>query len=52
VFQHEVKAKINKGLCPPQEVTGNPVIEYATHIVLPYFGELVVERGDQNGGNT
>lgn len=52
VPQFEVKAKINKGFCPPQIVAGNPIIEYTTYIVLPYFGEFVVERSEENGGST
>ncbi|CAM6094400.1 unnamed protein product [Calypogeia fissa] len=50
--ESEVKSKIKKGFCPPKEIAGNPIIEYTTYIVLPYFGEFVVERGEQNGGTT
>jgi tyrosyl-tRNA synthetase len=50
--ESEVEAKIKNGFCPFQVVKGNPIIEYTTYIVIPYFGEFVVERGEQNGGTT
>ena len=48
----EVRTKIKKAYCPPQEVTGNPCLEYLKYVVFPWFeGSLLVSRSDQNGGD-
>lgn len=49
--QAEVKKKIKQAFCPPQEVAGNPCIEYVQYIVLPWFGEFEIQRDEKNGGN-
>ena len=36
----EVKTKIKKAYCPPEIVEGNPVIDYAKHIVIGYRGHI------------
>ncbi|KAG0563355.1 hypothetical protein KC19_8G023900 [Ceratodon purpureus] len=46
----EVKKKIKQAFCPPQEVAGNPCIEYVQYIVLPWFNEFEVSRDEKNGG--
>lgn len=46
----EVRLKIKKAFCPPGEIEKNPCVEYVQYIVLPWFGKLEVERGDDNGG--
>lgn len=50
-LQAEVKKKIKQAYCPPQEVAGNPCIEYVQYIVLPWFNEFEVSRDEKNGGN-
>ncbi len=47
----DVNTKINKAFCPPQQVEGNPVLEYCKHIIFPWYGELQVLRNEQNGGD-
>jgi tyrosyl-tRNA synthetase len=47
----EVNAKIKKAYCPPLVTEGNPCLEYAQHIVLPWFGALKVARSEANGGD-
>jgi tyrosyl-tRNA synthetase len=47
----EVKKKIKQAFCPPQEVAGNPCVEYVQYIVLPWFGEFEIQRDEKNGGN-
>lgn len=42
--------KIKKAYCPPQVVEGNPIVEYAEHVVLPELGELEIERPERYGG--
>jgi tyrosyl-tRNA synthetase len=50
-LQAEVKKKIKQAYCPPQEVAGNPCIEYVQYIVLPWFNEFEVQRDEKNGGS-
>jgi len=38
----DVKRKIKKAFCPPAVVEGNPVMEYLSAIIFPYFGEVTV----------
>merc|ERR1712048_153838 len=40
----EVKTKIKKAFCPPQQVEGNPCLEYIQYVVLPWFGHFEVSR--------
>ncbi|QDZ19221.1 class I aminoacyl-tRNA synthetase [Chloropicon primus] len=49
--EQEVKTKIKKAFCPPQEVEGNPCLEYVQYVVLPWFGHFEVFRKEENGGN-
>ncbi|PSC70338.1 tyrosine-tRNA cytoplasmic-like [Micractinium conductrix] len=49
--EQEVKTKIKKAYCPPQQVACNPCLSYAQHIVLPWCEKLEVERAEANGGN-
>ncbi|XP_047334668.1 tyrosine--tRNA ligase 1, cytoplasmic-like [Impatiens glandulifera] len=46
----EVNLKIKKAYCPPNEVVGNPCLEYLKYIVFPWFHEFKVERSANNGG--
>jgi len=47
----EVKTKIKKAFCPPQQVEGNPCLEYIQYVVLPWFGHFEVSRKEEYGGN-
>jgi len=47
----DVRSKIKKAFCPPQEVAGNPCLEYLNYVVFPWFGVVTVERKEENGGN-
>ncbi|GAB4817355.1 hypothetical protein N2152v2_004401 [Parachlorella kessleri] len=49
--EQEVKTKIKKAYCPPQEIEGNPCLSYIKHIVLPWCNAFDVERPDANGGS-
>lgn len=49
--QADVKKKIRQAYCPPQEVAGNPCIEYVQYVVLPWFKEFEIQRDASNGGN-
>jgi tyrosyl-tRNA synthetase len=54
VFIHdqpdEIRAKIQKAFCPPQEARYNPVLDWAHRLVLGISGELVIERSEAHGG--
>ncbi|CAB4279885.1 unnamed protein product [Prunus armeniaca] len=49
--EDEVNLKIKKAYCPPNVVEGNPCMEYAKYLILPWFNEFIVERSEKNGGN-
>jgi len=38
----DVKRKIKKAYCPPAEVEGNPIMDYAKNIIFGYYGTLTV----------
>lgn len=47
----EIKRKLSKAFCPPHQVEGNPVVEYAEHLLLPELGVLKVRRLPKHGGD-
>ena len=49
--ESDVKTKIKKAFCPPQEVEANPCLEYIKYVVLPWFGHFKVARKEENGGD-
>jgi len=44
----DVKRKIKKAFCEPQEVVKNPIVDYTKHIILNYFGQITIET-DSDG---
>jgi len=46
-----IKKKVMKAFCPPRQVVGNPIIEYAEHVVLPSQGKLEIKRQARYGGS-
>lgn len=38
----DVKRKVKKAYCPPEVVEKNPIIDYAKHLILGYFGKIVI----------
>ena len=54
IFLHDTAAslpkKLEKAFCPAKQVEGNPVLEYARHLLLPR-GPLKVERPSKFGGD-
>jgi tyrosyl-tRNA synthetase len=48
--KEEVEEKINQAYCP-QEITENPILEYAKLIVFPKVGKFLIERAEKFGGN-
>jgi len=49
--KEEIATKIRGAFCPPKQIIGNPVIEYARYIILPSIGLLKVVRAEEHGGN-
>ncbi len=49
--EEDIKRKIKKAWCPPNEITENPVLEYCKYILYEKFNELEVKRPEQYGGN-
>lgn len=39
--------QIKKAYCPPEEVEGNPVLEYVRLVVMPWFGKLEVQHKEK-----
>ncbi len=46
----EVEARIAGAFCPPKQTEGNPVVEIARFIVLPWEGRLEIPRAAEHGG--
>ncbi len=46
----EIEAKVRAAYCPRNVVDGNPVVEAARFIVLPWERRLVLERSPAHGG--
>ena len=42
----DVKRKINKAFCPPKVAEKNPILDYAKHIVLGYYGTITVTTSE------
>jgi hypothetical protein len=38
----QVKRKIKKAYCPPEVVEGNPIVDYAKHIIFGYYGTITI----------
>ena len=38
----DVTRKIKKAYCPPEIVEKNPIMDYAKHIVLGYYGKITI----------
>ncbi|MEE9564964.1 MAG: tyrosine--tRNA ligase [Candidatus Hydrothermarchaeaceae archaeon] len=49
--EEEIKRKINAAFCPMEEVTRNPVLEYAKEIIFRSFDGLEIKRPDKFGGD-
>jgi tyrosyl-tRNA synthetase len=47
----EVERKLKMAYCPEGIAEENPCLDYVRYFVLDYFGEFVVERSEENGGN-
>ena len=47
----EVKRKINKAYCPPNQVKENPVLEYCKYIIFELIDTFKIERPEKYGGN-
>jgi len=48
--EEEIRSKITGAYCPPKEVCGNPILDYAKHMVFRFFPTLKVERKPKFGG--
>jgi tyrosyl-tRNA synthetase len=42
----EVTSKIKKSYCPPEVVENNPVMDYAKHIVIGYYGKIIINLAE------
>ncbi|MBD3212037.1 MAG: tyrosine--tRNA ligase [Candidatus Lokiarchaeota archaeon] len=47
----DVKRKINKAYCPPEQASDNPVLEYCKYIIFELVDNFYVERPEKYGGN-
>jgi tyrosyl-tRNA synthetase len=47
----DIKRKINKAYCPPNEVIENPILDYCKYIIFELVDTFRVERPAQYGGN-
>ncbi len=55
IFVHdsfdEIKDKIKGAFCPPKDVTNNPLLDYAKHLVFRSFDSMKIERPSKFGGD-
>ncbi|MFQ5832851.1 MAG: tyrosine--tRNA ligase [Candidatus Thorarchaeota archaeon] len=55
IFMHDseedIHAKVLAAYCPPKEVSGNPLLDYAKHMVFKLFDSMKVERKAKFGGD-
>lgn len=47
----DVKRKIKKAFCPENIVEENPCVDYAKYFVFNRYGEMKIERSEENGGD-
>lgn len=47
----DVKRKINKAFCKPQNIDKNPIMEYIKHIIFPKVKVINFIRKEEHGGN-
>jgi tyrosyl-tRNA synthetase len=49
--EEEIREKIKKAFCPAQEIEFNPIIDWATNLILPLKGKLLIKRPEKFGGD-
>jgi tyrosyl-tRNA synthetase len=48
--ESEIAERIRGAFCEAKQVEGNPVVELARHVLLPWSGRIAVERDPRHGG--
>jgi tyrosyl-tRNA synthetase len=48
---NDVKRKINKAYCPPQQIFENPVLDYTKSIIFELIDKFKVKRPEKYGGD-
>lgn len=55
IFVHdtydEIQSKVMSAYCPPKDASGNPLLDYAKHIVFRGYENVTVERKPKFGGD-
>lgn len=46
----EIRERLAGAFCPAKELEGNPVVELARHVVIPWESTLKIERAAKHGG--
>jgi len=46
-----IRDKIRRAYCPPRETRDNPILGIAKYILLPWLGELKIDRSAKYGGS-
>ena len=46
----DVKRKIHRAYAPIGQTEGNPIVELVEHIILPWAGEIIIQRDEKYGG--
>jgi len=44
----DVKRKIKRAFCPPEQVAENPCLDWMKHIIFPKFGECSIQRESED----
>jgi len=48
--KEEIEKKIKSAYCPPKEIQGNPMIEFAKYLIFPSFNIFKIYRSKKHGG--
>jgi tyrosyl-tRNA synthetase len=46
----EIESRVRSGFCTAREVDGNPIVELARDVVIPWTGRLDIDRKPAHGG--
>jgi tyrosyl-tRNA synthetase len=49
--EEKIREKIKQAFCPAKEIEFNPIIDWATNLILPLKSELKINRPEKFGGN-
>lgn len=49
--EEDIKRKIQRAFCPPNEANYNPIIDWVEHVIFPLKGSFELKRDEKFGGD-